>query len=69
MATIMDTATILEPQVYEYDTNNEPVYTVEEAFDRIDKTFIEFYGEYGRKIVNTRRKEWNEDGNWNFKPL
>jgi len=45
------------------------VYTVEEAFDRIDKTFIEFYGEYGRKIVNTRRKEWNEAGNWNFKPL
>ena len=29
-------------------------YSVEEIFDRIDDKFINFYGEYGRKIVNTR---------------
>jgi hypothetical protein len=36
-------------------------YTVEEVFDRIDSKFIDFYGEYGRKIVNERRSEWNQD--------
>ena len=65
----MDTATILEPQIYEYDTDSEHNYTVEESFDKIDKPFIDFYGEYGRKIVNTRREEWNKTGKWNFKPL
>jgi hypothetical protein len=45
------------------------LYSVEEVFDRIDNKFIDFYGEYGRKIVNTRRKEWNQDGTENFKML
>jgi hypothetical protein len=30
-------------------------YTTEEIFNPIDKKFINFYGEYGRKIVNARR--------------
>jgi len=34
------------------------LYTVEEVFDRIDNKFVDFYGEYGRKIVNARRSEW-----------
>jgi len=42
---------------------------VEEVFDRIDNKFIDFYGEYGRKIVNTRRSEWNQDDMANFKML
>jgi hypothetical protein len=42
---------------------------VEEVFDRIDNKFIDFYGEYGRKIVNTRRTEWNQDDVVNLKML
>jgi hypothetical protein len=45
------------------------LYSVEETFDRIDKKFIDFYGEYGRKIVNARRTEWNKDDVANFKML
>jgi len=37
------------------------LYSVEEVFDRIDNKFIDFYGKYGRKIVNTRRSEWNQN--------
>ena len=44
------------------DCNAEQqLYSIEEVFDRIDNKFIDFYGEYGRKIVNTRRSEWNQD--------
>jgi hypothetical protein len=45
------------------------LYSVEEVFDRIDRKFIDYYGEYGRKIVNTRRKEWNQDDVLNLKIL
>ncbi|MCL2073095.1 MAG: hypothetical protein FWH18_04180 [Marinilabiliaceae bacterium] len=45
------------------------LYTLEETFDRIDKKFIDFYGEYGRKIVNTRRSEWNQDNVVNLKQM
>jgi len=45
------------------------LHTVEEVFDRIDNKFIHFYGEYGRKIVNTRRTEWNQDNVVNLKLL
>jgi len=45
------------------------LYSVEEVFDRIDRKFIDFYGEYGRKIVNTRRTEWNRDDALNLKML
>ena len=42
-------------------TGEKQLYSIEEVFDRIDNKFIDFYGEYGRKIVNTRRSEWNQD--------
>jgi 2-methylisocitrate lyase-like PEP mutase family enzyme len=45
-----------------FSTEEKQVYSVEEACDRIDTKFIDFYGEYGRKIVNARRTEWNQDG-------
>ena len=45
------------------------LYSVEEVFDRIDNKFINFYGEYGKKIVNDRRKEWNRDNTDHFKTL
>jgi hypothetical protein len=50
-------------------TEEKQLYSVEDVFGRIDKKFIDFYGEYGRKIVNTRREEWNQDGIVNFKML
>ena len=42
-------------------TEKQQLHSVEEVFDRIDTKFIKFYGEYGRKIVNERRAEWNQD--------
>ena len=45
------------------------LYSVNEVFDRIDNKFINFYGEYGRNIVNARREEWNQDNMEHFKPL
>ena len=50
-------------------TDKKQLYSVEEVFDRIDNKFINYYGEYGRKIVNARRTEWNQDGTVNFKML
>ena len=50
-------------------TDEKKVYALEEVFDRIDQKFIDFYGEYGRKIVNTRRSEWNQDDLVNLKML
>ena len=49
-----------ERKIEEYTEKNQ-LFSVEEVFDRIDKKFIDYYGEYGRKIVNTRRSEWNQD--------
>ena len=51
------------------NTEEGQLYSVEEVFDRIDDKFINFYGEYGRKIVNARRKEWNQESTENFKML
>ena len=48
---------------------NKELYSLEEVFEHIDTKFIDFYGEYGRKIVNTRRNEWNQDGIVNLKTL
>ena len=42
-------------------------YSVQEVFDELDQGFIEFYGEYGRQLVNERRARWNNDGMWEFK--
>ena len=50
-------------------TEKTQLYSVEEVFDRIDNKFINFYGEYGRKIVNERRFEWNQDEILNLKML
>ena len=50
-------------------TEEQQSYAVEEVFDRIDQKFIDFYGEYGRKIVNARREEWNQDDGVNFQML
>ena len=50
-------------------TVKNELYSVNEVFDRIDNKFISFYGEYGRKIVNERRSEWNKDNFVNFKML
>ena len=44
------------------NTEEKQLYSVEEVLDRIDNKFVDFYGEYGRKIVNDRRAEWNQDG-------
>ena len=49
--------------------DKKQLHSVEEVFDRIDKKFVNFYGEYGRKIVNTRRTEWNHEDKVNFKML
>jgi hypothetical protein len=50
-------------------TEEKQSYSVEEVFDHIDNKFIDFYGEYGRKIVNERRSEWNQDDVVNLKML
>jgi len=65
METISGTAELKTQQ----NTDNRQLYSVKEVFDRIDNKFINFYGEYGRKIVNTRRTEWNQEGIENFRLL
>jgi len=50
-------------------TEEQQLHSVEEVLDRIDNKFIDFYGEYGRKIVNSRRSEWNQDGIVNLEIL
>jgi len=63
--------TLFEPAKLKtkHNTDQKQLYSVEEVFDRIDKKFVNFYGEYGRKIVNTRRSEWNQESLINFKML
>jgi hypothetical protein len=61
----------LEPDRYPgvtFDANGEPVgyYTPVELFDKLDSKFVEFYGKYGRKLVNEDREEWNQQGPWHF---
>ena len=62
----MNVAAEIKTQGYKKE---KKLYSVEEVFDRIDNKFIDFYGEYGRKIVNTRRSEWNQDDMVNLKML
>ena len=52
----------------EFDENGEPIgaWTVVELFDHLDRKFVDFYGEYGRRMVNARREKWNRDGMWHF---
>ena len=63
METLLETAEVNTQQ------GEQHLHSVEEVFDRVDNKFINFYGEYGRKIVNSRRTEWNQDGIINFKML
>ena len=52
----------------EFDENGDPVeyYTPVELFDELDRKFVDFYGEYGRRMVNEDRERWNRDGLWHF---
>ena len=52
----------------EFDENGDPVgcYTVVEIFDELDRQFVEFFGEEGRRMANVRRKRWNKKGTWHF---
>ena len=58
-----------EARTAQSSSGEQQLYTVEEVFDRIDQKFIDFYGEYGRKIVNARRTEWNQNDEVDFKML
>jgi len=61
---------LLEPlEMTEYNIDEKKLYSVNEVFDRIDDKFIDFYGEYGRRMVNSRRADWNEDGFMNFEKV
>jgi hypothetical protein len=57
-----------EVEELEFDENGRPVggCTVVELFDELDQKFVDFYGEEGRRMVNARREEWNQDGLWHF---
>ena len=59
----------MELKTQNNNTEAKQSFSVEEVFDRIDDKFIRFYGEYGRKIVNNRRSEWNQEGIVNLKML
>ena len=52
----------------EFDENGEPkdAYTIVEIMDELDRKFVDFYGEYGRRMVNEERKRWNKRGFWHF---
>ena len=44
-----------------FDENGKPVgKTVVEIMDKLDRKFVNFYGEEGRRIVNARRERWNQ---------
>ena len=58
----METLASVENNGQRVLTSSKILYSVEDAFDKIDKKFVNFYGEYGRKIVNARREEWNKEG-------
>ena len=47
----------------------KPLYAVEDVFDKIDRQFVDFYGEYGQKMVNARRAEWRKEGFVNLPAL
>ena len=63
----METQIEITEEVQLCSADEDQLYTIEEVFDRIDTKFVDFYGEYGRKMVNERRTEWNKDDLGNFK--
>ena len=51
----------------EFDENGRPIgCTVVELMDELDRKFVTWYGEEGRRMVNEDRAEWNKDGLWYF---
>ena len=50
------------------DKDDRPAgyYSIVEILDELDREFVDFYGEYGRKLVNEDREEWNRQGPWHF---
>ena len=51
----------------QFDENGRPVgKSIVEILDVLDREFVEFYGEDGRRMVNVRREEWNRRGPWHF---
>ena len=52
----------------EFDENGDPIgcYTPVEVLDRLDRKFVETFGEEGRRMVNAHREEWNRTGPWHF---
>jgi hypothetical protein len=66
METLLETAEI---KIQDKHCRENQVHSIEDVFDHIDGKFIKFYGEYGRKIVNERRTEFNQDGTVNLKML
>ena len=69
MEQTLEAETGWDDKLLELDENDNPMgnYSVQEVFDELDQGFIEFYGEYGRQLVNKRRERWNDDGLWEFK--
>ena len=44
-----------------FDENGEPEgKTIVEIMDKLDRKFVNFYGEYGRRMVNEDRERWNK---------
>jgi len=51
----------------EFDENGEPKgKSIVEICDELERKFVDFYGEYGRRLVNERRERWNREGTWHF---
>lgn len=71
---MLDQAQVIEEQAIheiEFDADGKPIgYTVEEIFDEIDRELIDRCGEYGRKLANDERAEWNARYSaWHFETL
>jgi len=65
----MEILETVEFEIRKKNLNKNPGHSIEEVFDHIDSKFIKFYGDYGRKIVNERRMEFNQNGMVNLKML
>ena len=65
METIVETV----EKTKNYNCEKNKLYSVEEVLEYIDNKFIDFYGEYGSKIVNDRRSEWKQNDIVNLKML
>jgi hypothetical protein len=59
------------PRGLEFDDNGQVSGSVPASayFDKLDKDFVAFYGEEGRRLVNARRARWNKQGLWLYDML